>query len=150
LRHLPLRACQLDHPASQPHALPPTMNIPTREIVELHWSCANRRDWSGFEQLLAPALQYEVPQTREYISSGAGYLDMFRTWPGEWTATVKTLVCEGKKAVCIIDFTVGAEVMVGISVFEVSAGKITAVTDYWPEPYEPPARQSSCMKRRAQ
>lgn len=124
------------------------MYTSTRQIVESHWACANRRDWPGFEQLLDPALRYEVPQTREYISSGAGYLDMFRTWPGQWVATVKTLVCEGAKAVCIIDFTVDAEVMVGISVFEVTAGKIVSVTDYWPEPYEPPARQSSHLKRR--
>jgi hypothetical protein len=126
------------------------MNTSTRQIAESHWACANRRDWPGFEQLLDPALRYEVPQTREYISSGAGYLDMFRTWPGQWVATVKTLVCEGAKAACVIDFTVDAEVMVGISVFEVTAGKIVSVTDYWHEPYEPPARKSPHMKRHSQ
>ena len=124
------------------------MNAATREIVLQHWMCANQRDWVGFEKLLDPQLQYEVPQTREYIESGVGYLDMFRTWPGNWKATIKTLVCEEAKAVCIIDFEIGTQVEVGISVFELANGRIVAVTDYWPEPYEPPARQSAHMKRR--
>ena len=124
------------------------MNTTTRVVIEQHWAFANCRDWGGFELLLAPDLRYEVPQTCEYIESGSGYLDMFRTWPGEWHAMIKTLVCEETKAVCIIDFVVGTEVVVGVSVFEVIAGRILAVTDYWPEPYEPPPRQSSYMRRR--
>lgn len=125
------------------------MSTATRSIVEQHWACANARDWPRFERLLAPGLRYDVPQTREYIDGGAGYLDMFRTWPGDWTATVKDLVCEGSRAVCIIDFVVARESMVGISVFEIEDGHIVAVTDYWPEPYEPPPRQSLHMKRAA-
>lgn len=125
------------------------MNTNTREIVQQHWIHANGRDWEAFEGLLDPDLLYEVPQTGEYIETGAGYLDMFRTWPGDWKATVKTLVCDDTKAVCIIDFVVGAGSEVGISVFEVTEGKIVAVTDYWPEAYEPPKRQSAHMRRRS-
>ena len=124
------------------------MNTTTRAVIEQHWAFANHRDWGNFELLLAPDLRYEVPQTCEYIESGAGYLDMFRTWPGEWHAMIKTLVCEETKAVCIIDFVVGTEEAVGVSIFEVIAGKILAVTDYWPEPYEPPPRQSDHMRRK--
>jgi hypothetical protein len=68
---------------------------------------------------------------------------MFRTWPGNWQANTKHLVCEGGRAICIIDFVVGAETMTGISVFETSGGLICKVTDYWP------ARTSRpCAKRR--
>ena len=119
----------------------------TRTIIEAHWKSANARDWPRFATLLDPKLRYEVPQTREYIETGEGYLEMFRTWPGDWTATVKHLVCEGSKAVCIIDFTVGTETMTGVSVFNVSAGLLSEVTDYWPAPYEPPARETPHMKR---
>ncbi len=121
-----------------------------REIIQQHWAFANHRDWSNFARLLDPALRYEVPQTREYIESGEGYLDMFRTWPGAWTATIQKLICEEASAVCVIDFAIGAEVVVGISIFELDGSRIVAVTDYWPEPYEPPLRVSSHMKRRAE
>jgi hypothetical protein len=72
---------------------------------------------------------------------------MFATWPGNWQAVVKQLVADGRTAVSIIDFKVQGETMTGISIFDVQDGKIVRVTDYWPEPYEPPPRISSQMKR---
>lgn len=124
------------------------MSDATRKLIERHWALANARQWDGFARLLASDLQYDVPQTREYIESGAGYLDMFSTWPGAWRATITRLVCDGDQAVCIIDFDVDGQRMTGISVFEVRDGRITRVTDYWPEPYEPPPRLSAHLKRR--
>lgn len=124
------------------------MSPETRRIVEHHWRAANARDWERFATLLAPQLRYEVPQTREYLDSGVGYLELFRTWPGNWSARTKTLICEGAQAVCIIDFDVDGETMTGISVFEVEGNLITRVTDYWPAPYEPPPRQTPHLRRR--
>ena len=125
------------------------MTESVQELIVRHWRLANARQWKAFSKLLHADLRYEVPQTREYIESGEGYLDMFRTWPGEWKADVKDLVSEEHKAVCIVEFKVGTEVMTGISVFTVALGKITSVTDYWPDPYEPPPRQSKHFKRRS-
>lgn len=124
------------------------MHESTRALIHRHWDSANRRRWDEFDSLLHPQLRYEVPQTREYIESGPGYLEMFRTWPGDWQAAIKHLVCEETKAVCVIDFAVGAEVVTGISIFGISEGKIIHVTDYWPEPYDPPPRQTPHLKRR--
>ncbi len=120
----------------------------TRALILRHWEFANARHWDEFAMLLAPDLKYEVPQTREYIESGQGYAEMFSTWPGDWKATITDLVCDGDKAICIIDFNVGQDSMKGISVFEVHGGQIARVTDYWPEPYEPPPRETAHMKRR--
>ena len=124
-------------------------NSSTRELILAHWQFANDRDWQGFGALLHADLQYEVPQTREYIQGGHGYLEMFRTWPGDWQAVVQGLVCEPGKVACVIDFVVGDEIMTGISIFEIAAGRIIKVTDYWPTPYDPPARQTPHLKRRA-
>jgi SnoaL-like domain len=126
------------------------MSDVARKAVEAHWHLANARDWAGFAKLLSPVLQYEVPQTREYIESGAGYLDMFRTWPGSWKAVVKHLVAEDRKAICIIEFIIENQTMTGISIFELEDGMFAKVTDYWPEPYEPPRRVSIHMKRHAE
>ncbi len=125
------------------------MNTDTRCIIESHWQLGNERDWDGFGKLLHPQLRYEVPQTREYVDSGTGYLEMFRTWPGVWSAKIKTLVCDESQGIAVIDFAVGSEVMTGISIFQIADGLITQVTDYWPEPYEPAPRATAQMKRRA-
>ena len=124
------------------------MSESTRALIVKHWTLANARQWDEFATLLDPTLKYEVPQTREYIESGHGYLEMFRTWPGEWAATIRQLVCESSKGVCIIDFEVGTEKMTGISLFEVGGGRVIHVTDYWPDPYEPPIRATVLLKRR--
>lgn len=124
------------------------MSEVTRALVKRHWDTANQRSWTEFSFLLHPNLRYELPQTREYIESGLGYLEMFRTWPGDWHGTVRQLVCEDHKAVCFVDFTVGGQVTTGISIFEFEDNKIVRVTDYWPDPYEPPARHTPHMKRR--
>jgi hypothetical protein len=133
------------------YAAPRSFKIPNsiHALISAHWRLANARKWEEFATPLHPDLKYEVPQTREFISSGEGYLDMFQTWPGDWKAEVQHLVCEAAKAISIIEFKVGNEFMTGITVFSVAQGKIAAVTDYWPEPYEPPQRISSFLKRRA-
>jgi hypothetical protein len=38
-----------------------------------------------------------------------------------------------------MNFTVGDQELVGLAFVEVRDGLITRVTDFWPEPYEPPA-----------
>lgn len=124
------------------------MSEKTRSLILQHWSFANERRWIEFSKLLHSDMRYEVPQTREYIESGAGYLEMFATWPGNWVAKIRHLVCEESKAICVIDFVVGAETMTGISIFELNGGVIGQVTDFWPEPYEPPPRSTPHMKRR--
>jgi hypothetical protein len=126
------------------------MSDATRSLIQKHWDTANVRQWSEFKALLHPHLRYEVPQTREYAESGEGYFELFRTWPGHWQASIKHLVCEANKAVCVIDFAVGSKVMTGISIFELSDGKIAKVTDYWPDPYDPPPRQTPHLKRRSE
>ena len=61
---------------------------------------------------------------------------------------LKMSATDGDKAVCVIDFDVAGDRMTGISIFERRGGLIVKVTDYWPEPYEPPPRQTAHMKRR--
>lgn len=118
-----------------------------RALITTHWQWANERRWDDFARLLDPALRYEVPQTREYIEGGDGYLEMFRTWPGEWQAHVQQLVCDAEQAVSIIHFVVDGQTMTGISVFTVRDSRIVQVVDYWPEPYDPPPRVTAAMKR---
>lgn len=126
------------------------MSDTCKELVLRHWQEANRAAWDDFAALLSPDLVYEVPQTRERIRGSIGYVDLFRTWPGPWRADVVNVIADAGKAVTVIDFVTATERMTGITFFEIEAGKITRVTDYWPEPYEPPVRVSPYMERDVQ
>jgi ketosteroid isomerase-like protein len=118
-----------------------------KEIVLHHWQHANARSWDAFADLLAAELVYEVPQTRERIVGAAGYLDFFQTWPGPWRADVVNTIAEGAHVVTVINFVTDTEQMTGITFFELKAGQIARITDYWPSPYEPPRRASPYVRR---
>jgi ketosteroid isomerase-like protein len=118
-----------------------------KEIVLRHWQHANARSWEAFASLLAADLVYEVPQTRERIVGAAGYLDFFQTWARPWQADVVSTIAEGEHVVTVINFVTDTEQMAGITFFEVRAGKIIRITDYWPSPYEPPRRASQYVQR---
>jgi SnoaL-like domain len=117
------------------------------QTVLQHWQHANVRSWDAFASLLAADLIYEVPQTRERIVGAAGYLDFFQTWPGPWRADVMNTIAEGANVVTVINFVTDTDTMTGITFFELKAGKIVRITDYWPSPYEPPKRASHYVQR---
>ena len=119
-----------------------------RDMVQRHWDTANARDWVSFSSLLTSDLLYEAPLSRERIRGRDGYVDFFRTWPGSWRAVLRQVIAEPGSAVSIIDFVAAPdEAMTGITIFHFSDGLIARVTDYWPDPYEPPARQSAHVER---
>ena len=123
------------------------MNTPTEQLIRTHWELSNQRRWDAFSTLLHPQLRYDCPQTREYIDGALGYVELFRTWPGEWHATVQKVIAAGNEGMSIIEFSVGEETMTGLSVFEATDGRISRVTDYWPANYEPPPRATPHMRR---
>ena len=57
-------------------------------------------------------------------------------------------VATGGQAVSWVRFTLGDEVDIGISFFTGDeTGLITGVTDFWPDPYEPPANRAHLTER---
>lgn len=118
-----------------------------RDVVMRHWAAANARDWDAFAALLADDMLYEVPQTGERVRGAAGYLDFFRTWPGDWQAEPVRVVAQSDAVVVVVDFRTPEGVETGIGIFAVADGRITRVTDYWPAPYDPPPRLSAFVER---
>jgi hypothetical protein len=53
----------------------------------------------------------------------------------------------GSTAAATANFTVGDEQMVGVTFFELDGSLISRVTDFWPEPYEPPAGREHLVER---
>lgn len=131
-----------------------------RATVERFWATAEARDWPAFTETLAEDIVYELPQTRERIRGRERYVEFNREYPGEWHARIERIVAEPRhpgqlgqpgqreQVVSWTHVTVGPEEMYAISFFTGDEdGRITAVTDFWPEPYEPSAGREHLVER---
>lgn len=120
----------------------------TAGVIAAFWQRAEARDWSAFGEMLAPSVVYEEPQTRERVRGREAYVRFNAEFPGDWHLSVHRVVASGRQGVSWLDFTLDDEHMTGISFFELDdAGLISAVTDFWPDPYEPPANRSHLTER---
>lgn len=105
------------------------------------------RDWDGHATVLSADVVYELPQTRERITGREKLLSFNREYPGDWRLTMTRLVVDGTTAAGTMNFVVGEEEMVGLVYLEIRDGFVTRVTDFWPEPYEPPAGREHLVER---
>ncbi|MFI7059708.1 nuclear transport factor 2 family protein [Kribbella sp. NPDC050124] len=119
----------------------------TRGVAQQYFETMRDRDWDAFGQVLAKDVVYELPQTRELISGREKYLAFNREYPGDWQLTLTRLLVDGQSAAGSMNFTVGDQELVGVVFLEVRDGLVARVTDFWPEPYEPPAGREHLVER---
>ncbi|MEI5526455.1 nuclear transport factor 2 family protein [Streptomyces brasiliscabiei] len=125
-----------------------TSGTDLRKTVESFWATAESRDWAAFAETLAADVVYDLPQTRELIRGRERYLEFNRDYPADWHARIERIVAEPGQVVTWIHVTVGLEEMYAISFFTGDGdGRIAAITDFWPEPYEPPAGREHLVER---
>ncbi|GHH23145.1 nuclear transport factor 2 family protein [Streptomyces lanatus] len=117
-----------------------------RKTVERFWATAEARDWDAFAGTLAEDVVYTLPQTRERISGRERYVQFNREYPGDWHIRIDRIVAEPGQVVTWLHVTVGLEEMYAISFFT-GTDRITSITDFWPEPYEPPAGREHLTER---
>lgn len=122
--------------------------IRTRRAVHAYVDSAERRDWEGFGALLAEDVVYEMPQSRERIRGKSAFLQFNMEYPGDWHLQVRQVVADGRRAAALLGARVGAEHQDACVWFEISdQGLISRITDYWPEPYDPPAGREHLVER---
>ncbi|WP_406451755.1 nuclear transport factor 2 family protein [Streptomyces sp. NBC_00876] len=127
-----------------------TTTADLRATVESYWTAAGHRDWDTFAATLADEVLYDLPQTRERIRGKERYLAFNREYPGDWQVRVERIVAdrEGLQAAARTLFTVDAQELHAIHFFTFDAqGRISQITDFWPEPYEPPAGREHLVER---
>ncbi|MFI6121261.1 nuclear transport factor 2 family protein [Streptomyces sp. NPDC051064] len=121
-----------------------------RAAVEAYWAAADARDWGAFADTLADDVVYELPQSRERILGKERYVRFNQEYPGDWHVRIERIVAdgEGRQAAVRTLVTVGPEETHAIHFFTFDAdGRISGVTDFWPEPYEPPASRAHLVER---
>jgi hypothetical protein len=118
------------------------------EIINRYWSACQARDWKKFSALLAPDLVYELPQTRERIIGRKAYVEFNATFPGDWEVEIVRMLGNHKHAASWNSFEVNGNEHVGVCFFELDENnRISHITDFWPEPYEPPAGREHLTER---
>ncbi|MFC0106857.1 nuclear transport factor 2 family protein [Kibdelosporangium aridum] len=120
----------------------------TRQTAQAYVDRTERRDWQGLSDLLAEDVVYEMPQSRERIRGRAALLQFNQEYPGDWHLQARRVVADGRHAAAWIDARVGDEHQDANVWLELSDdGLITRITDYWPEPYDPPAGREHLVER---
>ena len=120
----------------------------TRDLAERFVASLEARDWDGWAATMQPDVVYEVPQTRERIRGRDRYLQFNREFPGDWHLSPAITVADDDHAVVVFRWRVGdAEEQEAIVVFGFRDGLIATVTDFWPDPYEPPPGREHLTER---
>jgi hypothetical protein len=120
----------------------------SRRTAAAYVDSLEQRDWARLTTLLAEDVVYEMPQTRERIRGRSAFLQFNIDYPGDWHLTPRRLLADGTHAAVWLDVRVGAERQEACVWLDMSeSGAIHRITDYWPEPYEPPAGREHLVER---
>lgn len=118
------------------------------QTIRRYWQCAEERDWAGFAEVLSPDVVYDMSQTRERVIGRDAYVRFNQEYPGDWHLAPRRVVADDRGGASWVDVTVGAETTTGITFFTFDHdGLVSAVDDFWPEPYDPPAGRSEVVER---
>jgi ketosteroid isomerase-like protein len=119
-----------------------------RSLVVAFIDSLEERDWDRWAGLLHPDVTYELPQSRERVIGRDRYLQFNQEYPGDWHLQLKTAIADEANGVAWFGWVVsGSEPADGIAFFTFAEGLITSVTDFWPEPYDPPPGREHLVER---
>jgi ketosteroid isomerase-like protein len=120
----------------------------TRQTAMAYVESLENRDWDRLATLLADDVVYVMPQTRERIRGRPAFLQFNQEYPGDWHLRVRHVAADGSLAALWLDVRVGADGQDACVWVEVGEhGLIGQITDYWPEPYDPPAGREHLVER---
>ncbi len=119
-----------------------------QDLVERFIRTLEAREWDAWGSLLHSDVVYVLPQTRERIRGRDRYLRFNREFPGEWHLSLKVAIADELNGVAWFSWRVGAgESEDAVAFFGFADGLITTVTDFWPEPYDPPVGRDHLVER---
>ena len=119
------------------------------ELVHQFWERMQSNDFRWASQLLGDDFVLDWPQSRERIRGRAAFAAMNEEYPshGRWEFTVLRVVGNDDEAVSDVSVTDGVQQARAISFFSVRGGRITALIEFWPEAYDPPANRSHLVEK---
>jgi acyl-CoA thioesterase-2 len=105
------------------------------------------RDWDGLGRLLDEDVRYELPQTGERIVGRDRYLRFNAEYPGDWHLEPRVVLGDDRHGALLFSWSLGGETSQAVAFFEADGGRLTRITDFWPEPYQPPPGREHLVER---
>lgn len=119
----------------------------TRALVYAFAEALEHRDWDAFIAVLSPDVVYELPQTRERIRGRDLYVQFNAEYPGDWHVEPQLVLGDDHDGCLLFRWTLDERSMLAVAFFEIDGDRIVKVTDFWPEPYDPPAGRAHLVER---
>jgi ketosteroid isomerase-like protein len=106
-------------------------------IVREFWRLMATNGFASVKAVLATEFVLEWPQSNERIRGSENFVRMNTEYPttGQWQFRINRLVAGEDSVVTQVSVTDGTQSAEPISFFTVVNGKITQLTEYWPEPF---------------
>jgi hypothetical protein len=112
------------------------------------WARLEARDWHGFAALLSPEVIATWPQSRERATGRDALVRFMQAYPGDWHLGVAQEHADETGGATRVAFTLDGETVPGLTFFTFAAdGTIAGITEFWPEPYEPPPGRAHLLER---
>lgn len=119
----------------------------TRAIAEQYVDLLEARAWDAWTALLDPDVVFQMPQSGERIRGRDRYLEFNQTYPADWHLQRHRVLVDGDRAVIWNHWRVGEEEGDAVTFLELAGGRVTDITDFWPEPFAPQAWRAHLVER---
>lgn len=112
-------------------------------LVREFWQLMASNDFVLPTRLFAAEFVLEWPQSNERIRGGENFARLNAEYPahGVWRFDIEEIVGDDSRVVSRVHVTDGEQAALAISFFEISGGQILRMTEFWPDPYAPPANR---------
>ena len=121
-----------------------------KQIVERFWAAMQSNDFKAAGEFLHNDYVLEWPQSGERIRGRDNFVAINTNYPahGSWEFTIHWMLAEGDKVVSDVRVTDGTIVGRVITFSTVRDGKIIHQTEFWPDPFEPPAWREAWVEKK--
>jgi ketosteroid isomerase-like protein len=119
------------------------------ELIRQYVERLEARDWAGFQAVLHPDVVYRMPQSGEVVRGRSAYLRWNQEYPDVWHLHLAEVYGDGNGGVARLDVrdSRSHDPVTAIAFFAVLDGAVSEVTDWWPEPFDPPPGREHLAER---
>ncbi len=119
-----------------------------RQVVESFWKSMRTNDFYAAGRWLADDFECHWPQSSEVICGRDNFAEINSRYPakGQWQFDLVSIVCDGDTVVTDVKVTDGDVRARVITFHVVGNGLIKRQTEFWPDPFEPPAWRRQWVK----
>jgi len=120
-----------------------------KQVVERFWAAMQTNDFKSAGEFLHDDYILVWPQSGERIRGRANFVALNENYPahGRWEFTIQRIIAEGDEVVSDIGVTDGVVMGRAITFSTIHNGKILHQTEFWPDPFEPPAWRSEWVEK---